>query len=670
MFTALALVLMLLPTSFVSASSPPLIISAVQTGGTNGRTSDDFIELFNTNAVAVNLNGYRLVKRTSTGTTDTLIKSWTTDTWLAPHGFYLWANSGFTSITPDTATSATISDNNAVALRFGANDTGMLVDAISWGNSANGFINVSSDNPPAGLALVRDSLYGKQAFVFLAHQPRTSASSPVPPEELVVDEVNSEILEVDVTEEQSNTDKPVTEPADILDDDGLVEDTEEGGESDELDEPLPEIESVVDHNNPEVIAEDTAITDANPVEEPVATETTTSDNTSDNVSVPVKIRINELLPNPSGEDAGGEWIELYNGSDEEVNLAGYILDDITASIAVSSNAYVFPDLVIQPKSYLAITIPSGKFTLNNTGGESVTLLNPQKQAVDTVAYTGTVAENQAYAYFADGWLWTAPTKSSLNIKPVNPVQTNDTNTEDLVLNKPEPLNLQLSEIYPSPREGESEFLELYNAGPSGSLLGYKVKIGTRVKGLRDLELRKGDYLILQDEDLPAQLSNTGQTVELISPFGEVIDAVTYPKANIGESLSRFEDNWLWSLTATPDKSNVLLLKKLDVEPFVAPVSSLATTTKQSASKNKSTSTKKAKTANKPATKTTKSKPTSPTTAKTALASSKSPETEPVKPATSSQQPLTKFSWVLLAVISVGGGAYVAYKYALRERWQF
>jgi hypothetical protein len=72
------------------------------------------------------LKGYRLVKRAQNGTSDTLIKSWTTDIFIPAYGFYLWANSSFTdiSVTPDSTTSETLSDDNGIAIRLGPNDTG------------------------------------------------------------------------------------------------------------------------------------------------------------------------------------------------------------------------------------------------------------------------------------------------------------------------------------------------------------------------------------------------------------------------------------------------------------------------------------------------------------------------------------------------------------------
>ncbi|TSD02601.1 MAG: endonuclease/exonuclease/phosphatase [Parcubacteria group bacterium Athens0714_26] len=104
-----------------SQQSPAkILISEIQITGGTGKTDNDFIELYNPNSAQVNLNGYRLVKRTKTGTTDTSIKSWTTNIYIPANGYYLWANSDYKNIpvTPDATTTVIISPDNGVAIRF------------------------------------------------------------------------------------------------------------------------------------------------------------------------------------------------------------------------------------------------------------------------------------------------------------------------------------------------------------------------------------------------------------------------------------------------------------------------------------------------------------------------------------------------------------------------
>ncbi len=142
-----------------AVSQANVLITEVQITGGSGKTDYDFIEIYNPNNSSVNLNGHRLVKRTKTGTSDTSIKSWTADTIIPANSYYLWANSGYTeiSVTPDVTTSATISNDNGVAIRFGAEDTGTIVDAVGWGEAANAFVEgaVFATNPGANQSIHR-----------------------------------------------------------------------------------------------------------------------------------------------------------------------------------------------------------------------------------------------------------------------------------------------------------------------------------------------------------------------------------------------------------------------------------------------------------------------------------------------------------------------------------
>jgi len=124
-----------------SAEPLKILITEIQLASASS-THDDFIEIYNPNNVAVNLQDYRLVKRTKTGTSDTLIKSWASGDSIPANNYYLWANSDYSdvSVVPNSTTTQIISDNNGIAIRYGANDTGQIIDSVAWGEAENIFI--------------------------------------------------------------------------------------------------------------------------------------------------------------------------------------------------------------------------------------------------------------------------------------------------------------------------------------------------------------------------------------------------------------------------------------------------------------------------------------------------------------------------------------------------
>ena len=141
--------------------STHLVISAVQISGSS--STNDFIKIYNPPSAPFNLKGYRLVKRAKTSISDTLIKPWASDVFIPAGGYYLWTNSGYSSIseTPNATSTDSIADDNGVAIRYGPNDTGAIIDSVAWGAAQN-FIESSAYpvNPGANQVLSRKVVSG------------------------------------------------------------------------------------------------------------------------------------------------------------------------------------------------------------------------------------------------------------------------------------------------------------------------------------------------------------------------------------------------------------------------------------------------------------------------------------------------------------------------------
>jgi DNA/RNA endonuclease G (NUC1) len=130
----------------------PVVISQFQTGG--GSPEDEFIELHNTGSTAVDLNGYRLVYRSATGTNDVgPFATWTTSTVLLPGQYYLVASTSYdgaaaANITynPSTCSCSMGSAGGGLALRPSLNGT--PVDSVGWGTATNAFIEGAVTTAP------------------------------------------------------------------------------------------------------------------------------------------------------------------------------------------------------------------------------------------------------------------------------------------------------------------------------------------------------------------------------------------------------------------------------------------------------------------------------------------------------------------------------------------
>lgn len=142
-------------------------------------------------------------------------------------------------------------------------------------------------------------------------------------------------------------------------------------------------------------------------------EVTTTAEVVDNVGQPGQILISELLPNPAGGD--DEYIELYNPTDDPVEIGGWKLAD------ASGRTYVINALDLPPIAIAAVgsvVVPSNQYVLleqsvtgihlNNSGGEELYLLDTDDKIIDSVSYDGSAKKGLAYVLAPNGsWWWSA-----------------------------------------------------------------------------------------------------------------------------------------------------------------------------------------------------------------------------------------------------------------------
>ncbi|MBX4187373.1 MAG: lamin tail domain-containing protein [Candidatus Doudnabacteria bacterium] len=333
-----------------------LVISQIQITGGPGKTTSDFVEIYNPTTADIDLDGSRLVKRTKEGTSDASLKSWTETTMVKAGGYYLWANSNFfdISVPADVTTSGSISDDNGIALRKGPADSGEVIDSVAWGEAANVFVEgvAFPSNSEANQSLVRNSDTENNATDFMLGNslPRNSQT------EIITDPTPAPNPEPSPTPTPTPT--PETQPAPT---------------------PTPP---------PVPSASPTPSPSSNPVRVPEKPKAKVIP-----VEVPVlpAILISEILPEPKNIDQE-EFIELLNIGATDADLTGYILSDSARTYKLKS--------VIKSGEYLVIYKSESKLALNNSGPEVVSLATANQQLIDAVAYENAPA-NQSYNLRSD-----------------------------------------------------------------------------------------------------------------------------------------------------------------------------------------------------------------------------------------------------------------------------
>ncbi len=131
-----------------------LVIAAVQIAGAS--TTNDFVKIYNQGDDPVDIGGWKLHKKTSSGT-DYSLREMPIGSSVPAGGYFTWANSAggfFASVSADVSSTETLSANNSVAL-FNASDT--IVDAVAWGTGTDQYVEGTaySTNPTTGQILTR-----------------------------------------------------------------------------------------------------------------------------------------------------------------------------------------------------------------------------------------------------------------------------------------------------------------------------------------------------------------------------------------------------------------------------------------------------------------------------------------------------------------------------------
>lgn len=100
-----------------------------------------------------------------------------------------------------------------------------------------------------------------------------------------------------------------------------------------------------------------------------------------------------------------EWLEITNNFSTPINLTGYIIRDATHQI------YIFSKKTLNYLEYITLEFTN---TLNN-GGDSLFLISPQNNVVDTFSYE-TCSKNMSWSKFDNQWLESSIiTKGKINI---------------------------------------------------------------------------------------------------------------------------------------------------------------------------------------------------------------------------------------------------------------
>jgi hypothetical protein len=136
------------------------------------------------------------------------------------------------------------------------------------------------------------------------------------------------------------------------------------------------------------------------------------------------LSINEIFSNPTGDDSGREWIEVYNDNRYAVELNAWKVKDATDQIIATISAK------IEAYRYAVVELTSER--MNNTD-EQIYLLNPAGIVVDNFAYadsTKGISWGRSPGNFSV-WCLQNPSRNGYNYACIPQPTVTPTPTEDL-----------------------------------------------------------------------------------------------------------------------------------------------------------------------------------------------------------------------------------------------
>jgi hypothetical protein len=332
------------------------------------------------------------------------------------------------------------------------------------------------------------------------------------------------------------------------------------------------------------------------------------------------LTITEIMYNSEGNDAGREWIEIFNNSSETINILsgknGWRINDGSNHL-FEENLIVYPQevfVIVQDKSLFLKDYPNfqGKiiqanFSLKNEFGK-IQIFDEQKRLRTEISYQNSCGGNgNGYSIFFENNICKenkikGGTPGNLSVKDeekieesenkqlsivtstavittatmltssmftfqsitstivattvISSMPTFSTTSENIKNFKP---TLIISEFLPNPEGNDEgkEFVEIFNYGDEIiDLDGFILEIGKRKINLKG-KIEPQEYFVIYNKDYNFSIRNHGEVLKLYFDNKEIFSISYEGKAPEGKSFARINDN-LWQFTKpTPFYENVV-----------------------------------------------------------------------------------------------------------------
>ena len=281
---------------------------------------------------------------------------------------------------------------------------------------------------------------------------------------------------------------------------------------------------------------------------------------------------------------GKKYVEIYNPTNQNVNLAGWKIEYHTGS-GVETVGKIFKDEVISANGFLVLSndkmLAGAAIKFDNNLGlaqndGSVVLSRSDGSVSDTVGWGSNSKSAGSPIKGSVKIVWRCfigeniidsknnstdflSSKGSDN-QEIVPYSRPNCKSSEHKPESPKELNkcegLKLSEIASNIDE---QFIEIVNSGEKTVITtGCKLTIGD--SGVRenigDIELNPGEFLVIKIKSTNLKLPKTKGKVYLLDEAGSKIDSAEYEKLAKSSSWSLIDDEWMQTFMITENSENI------------------------------------------------------------------------------------------------------------------
>ena len=345
-----------------------------------------------------------------------------------------------------------------------------------------------------------------------------------------------------------------------------------------------------------------------------------------------------------------EFIELYNPNDVDVDITGwkivYTNSSGNQSTLYTFNDYMFAAksfivgklsssaLTFMPEITADFTYSAGSSGLAATSG-GIQLQDTQERLIDSITWTSAstgssidvvtgliggmsaqrkcddTGEFLSFSEAVSNYSIATPTPKVTTVCATSSEVADPEDDSEPVVDEeveipivepttPDPdvsvqLTVLLNELFIDPAspqtDANDEFVEIYNPNPvEADISGYKIEAGITNKYSyifpQGSTITPRGYRVVTSGDSSLTLSNTAGLVTIYNRNGDVLDSVTYSKAEQGQSWAvNVVGAWEWTVTPTKNATNVITKA-----PIIASKSTTKSKKTTSSSKKKTNTT--------------------------------------------------------------------------------